>query len=136
MKKLIAVMVLCPMLALAGNWVVYVKATGKIVSHDKTYTLVKGQLNDDGQTFRILMPVPVDECGIGSTTNDVTGKTNIAQLASFTPVTPKDFLAEIDQMEDKLKAVVLALVKTINLRLPAGQKITAEELKAAIKEEL
>jgi hypothetical protein len=36
----------------------------------------------------------------------------------------------------RLKVVIRALVKTINLRLPVGQKITEAELKAAIREEL
>lgn len=36
----------------------------------------------------------------------------------------------------RLKVVLRALVRVINLRLPAAQRITAEELKAAIKEEL
>jgi hypothetical protein len=48
----------------------------------------------------------------------------------------------ISQVRDRVvsaqqgKAVLKALIKVINLRLPVGQKITAEELKAAIKEEL
>ena len=135
MRKLILILALCPMLAVAVDWVVYVKATGKILSHDKTYMLPQGQMSADGQTFTPMGPVQA-VCGIGSTTNAVTGKTNIAQLASFTPVLPKDFLADVDQMDAKLKAVVRALVRVINLRLPAAQKITADELKAAIKEEL
>jgi hypothetical protein len=42
--------------------------------------------------------------------------------------------ADIDAME--IKNVIRALVKTINLRLPADKKITEAELKAAIKESL
>lgn len=42
--------------------------------------------------------------------------------------------ADIDKLE--IKHVLRALVKTINLRLPSGQKITEEELKAAIKAEV
>lgn len=43
--------------------------------------------------------------------------------------------ANIDGMELQPKSVIRALVKVVNDRLPAGQKITEAELKAAIKAE-
>ncbi len=44
--------------------------------------------------------------------------------------------AEAESQRGILKAVVAALVKTINIRLPAGQKITPDEIRTAIKGEL
>ena len=45
-------------------------------------------------------------------------------------------MADVSKMPVRFRSVVRALVKTINLRFPAGQKITEVELKAAIKEEV
>ena len=44
-------------------------------------------------------------------------------------------LSDITAMPDQLKSVVRAFLKTINLRLPEGQKITEEEIMTAIKAE-
>jgi len=41
-----------------------------------------------------------------------------------------------DVTADVLRAVVAAVIKVVNLRLPADKKITAAEMKAAIKAEL
>ena len=43
--------------------------------------------------------------------------------------------AEIDNMDLQFKSVLRALVKTINLRLPADKKISEDELKTAIRQE-
>ena len=43
--------------------------------------------------------------------------------------------ADIEKMPVQLKAAIRALLKTVNQRLPAGQKITETELKAAIEAE-
>lgn len=48
----------------------------------------------------------------------------------------KEGVAKQIDMPYRVKAIVKALVKTVNLRLPADKKITAAELKQAIKEEL
>ena len=45
-------------------------------------------------------------------------------------------VSDIATMPQQLKCVIRALVKTINLRLPAGQKITEAEMKTAIKAEV
>ena len=47
----------------------------------------------------------------------------------------RDALSDPEQMSLQIKAIVKALVKVINLRFLASQKITAAELKQAIKEE-
>jgi len=43
---------------------------------------------------------------------------------------------ELESQRGVLKAVIAALVKTINLRLPVDQKISKAEIVAAIKGEL
>ena len=48
----------------------------------------------------------------------------------------KEDVANDSNWTERERAIIRALVKTINIRLPAGQKITAVELKQAIKEEL
>lgn len=65
--------------------------------------------------------------------------TNINQIVILETVLPitTDEKKNWERLADKkLKAIITGLVKTINLRLPAGNKITAEELKQAIKDEL
>ena len=42
--------------------------------------------------------------------------------------------ADIDKMDLQLRAVIRALLSVVNQRLPAAQKITETELKAAIKD--
>lgn len=67
-----------------------------------------------------------------------------AQLVALEPVAiawQTNQLAEVESNLDEvspkvLKAMVKGLIKVINVRLPAGSKITAAELKAAIKENL
>lgn len=44
--------------------------------------------------------------------------------------------ARVDQLQANLPEVLRALVKVINIRLPAGSKITKEELIEAIKQEI
>jgi hypothetical protein len=44
--------------------------------------------------------------------------------------------SDIEKMPDQMKAVIKALVKVVNLRLPADKKITQAEMVAAIKDEL
>jgi len=67
----------------------------------------------------------------------------IAQLRSVKAVAvawkanhDKDVASDVATYDDRTRAVIKALIKVINLRLPADKKITTEELKAAIKEEL
>ena len=49
----------------------------------------------------------------------------------------KDKESEIDEVSpETMKAMLKAMVKVINLRLPEDRKITAKEMKAAIKKEL
>lgn len=60
----------------------------------------------------------------------------VAQAAVWKAAKELDEKATVDLYDERLKAVVKALVKCINLRLPADKRITADELKAAIKEEL
>ena len=43
---------------------------------------------------------------------------------------------EAESLQGIIKAIIAALIKTINIRLPAGQKITAAEVKTAIRGEL
>ncbi|MEI6972571.1 MAG: hypothetical protein WCL44_13765 [bacterium] len=42
---------------------------------------------------------------------------------------------DIDQIDPQIRAVIRALCRVVNQRLPAGQKITEAELKQAIKAE-
>ena len=44
--------------------------------------------------------------------------------------------SDIEKMEAQMKAVIKALVKVVNLRLPADKKISQAEMVAAIKAEL
>ena len=65
--------------------------------------------------------------------------TNISQVTVLEVVLPitTDEKRNWERLADaKLRAIITGLVKTINLRLPSAQKITAAELKTAIKEEL
>jgi len=70
-------------------------------------------------------------------------KPTVAELSSaYTAATnwyPTTFPDPSDYdlwQDDRMKATIKALIKVINLRLPAGQKITAAELKQAIKDKL
>jgi hypothetical protein len=115
-----------------GEFLIYEQETGTILRHDKTMSV---QTNAAGKIVgEMTKQIPK----VGSTTNDMNAVhySNISQLV-LVPLEPKDLKADIENWDkEELKAVVKALVKVINLRFPAGQKITAAELKAAIKAEL
>lgn len=131
MKKILALLALCVTTVAAYDLVVYVQSTGDIVSFDKQYEIPSSRLVPGG------FMLGTNLCGILSTTNDPTGKTNIVQLADKTILDPADVSNDPENNPNlQLKRVLRALVKTINQRLPAGQKITAAELRQAIKEEL
>ena len=116
----------------APDFVVYEKVTGAIVSYDKQYDLDKSRLTADGHGFTISI-TGTNILGICSTTNDVTGKTNIAQLSNKTIIDPSDHAADVTQWDPRLKQAVLGLLDCMNARLPADKKIGLAELKAAIK---
>lgn len=63
----------------------------------------------------------------------------------LSPVERTQYASQINDLRDQmaeavgghmLRSVLRALVKIVNVRLPAAQKITAAELKQAIKDEL
>jgi len=71
--------------------------------------------------------------GKGSAT---TNMTNISEVKDFEATTPEDEEADIENMPRQLRAAIRGLVKILNQRLPAGEKINEAELREAIKDEL
>ena len=109
--------------------VVYNLGSGAIKGYDQDYTIDFRTLTPDGSGFGVDGEV----LGICSTQDNPEGKTNISQMA-VTIINPADFVADPAQgVDKKQKAIIMGLVDVINVRLPAGQKIKADELKAAIK---
>ena len=48
----------------------------------------------------------------------------------------KDEEADVDKFDSKTKAIVIGMMKTVNLRLAEGEKMTKAEVVAAIRAEL
>lgn len=137
MKKMLISFILTASSLFAGDFVAYEQSTGKIIGYDKQYEIKKRDLTPDGNGFYFMGP---NVLGLLYTTNAPAGLTNIVQLTDKKVINPADQAADYTQgqgaTEIPLKVILTALVKVINLRLPAGNKITAAELKEAIKEEL
>lgn len=118
------------------NWWIEVNSTGTVVS-------CAGR-NLEGEKPTIINPselvyrLPVTHEQWSNAIRSKLSQTVINnKLAAVKDQLADAFTAGKDEGDDvKLKAIIRALVKTINVRLPSGQKITAAELKAAIKEEL
>jgi hypothetical protein len=136
MKTLLFLLLSASTAIAAPDLVVYVKSTGAIVSYDKDREIPAKDLTPDGLGFYGSF-TGTNILGILSTTNAPAGLTNIVQLANKTILEPANVSNDPENNPKlELKRIVRALVKTINLRLPAGQKLTADELKAAIKAEM
>ncbi len=126
---LLVVLVMAPCVAFAVDWESCVKYWYSVnvstnVPHTMNIVSMEGNNNAAVEITWKIEPHPTKQQLITIEPLALAWKSNqVAEAA-----------ANIDAME--VKNVLRALVKTINLRLPSGQKITEAELKAAIKEEL
>jgi hypothetical protein len=115
-----------------AEYLVYELETGKILRHDKTMEV----LSDE--TGNIYGEHTDKTAKLGSTTNDMnaTVYTNVSQIV-LVPLKPKDLKANMETISPEvLKAVVAAIVKSVNARLPGTNKITAAEIRQNIKDAL
>lgn len=99
--------------------------TNQLVIHDINVVI---RPNDQGQLAFTHWNIPVPQPTFAQI------DTIMPQALAWKSNQVATAAADIDKMDLQLKAVIRALVKVVNDRLPAAQKITETELKAAIKD--
>lgn len=97
--------VLCYGRAFAGDtYVLAVKESGKILASSEVPVVVDGDVVKCGSVT--LRGVKAGAYSIVTTTDVVTGKKNVAQLANSKPVDPVDMKTEVASQDDRTSAVV------------------------------
>lgn len=137
MKKLLFILLLMAVSAKAEtNFVYVIDSTPLEHGTNYSYNVERDMVQIDGNTFSGIDWSRIRVVG----TTDVIPEvfTNINQVAYqvILPMSADDKKNWKNPVDKKTIAIVTGLVKTINLRLPAGSKITEAELLQAIKDEL
>lgn len=118
--------------AARAEYLTYEQETGKILRHDKTMEVLSDEAGN-------IYGEHTDKTAkLGTTTNNMnsTHYTNVSQLV-LVPIAPKDLKANMEIISPEvLKAVVAGIVKAHNAKCPAAERITAAEVRQAIKDEL